>query len=134
MPSAFEEVRIAWKGREYTIPPDQVMRCIAKVEDIVTLAELQQFSQRQTLPYGKMAMAYGVILRHAGARVSDAEIYNEMFKVGEDARSVAVEAVQNLLLLMIPPEHIAKAQAAQAAAAAEAAEGTGGKSAAGEAG
>jgi len=110
MPSSFEEVRIVWNGKQYSIKPDQMMRCIAAVEDVITLAELYRFSSRETLPYGKVAMALGVILRFAGAQVEDSEIYSGMFKTqGEDVKTIAVDAVQKILALMIPPEHLRKA-------------------------
>lgn len=98
----FEEVSFEWNGRKYSIPPDRILQCIAKVEDVITLVELHRFTEKTTVPYAKLAMAYGMILRHAGAQVEDAEVHEAMFK-GGDATSTAVAAVNALLVMMIPP-------------------------------
>lgn len=115
--NGFEEVRITWKDREYRIPPDQVMRCIAKIEDIITLTELQRYSEAKTIPFAKIALAFGAVLRHAGAQVNDFEVYRAMFSEALDAEDkpldeggkylVAVEAVHKLMVLMLPPDYLA---------------------------
>lgn len=120
--NGFEEVRVTWEGREYRIPPDQVLRCIAKIEDVITLAELQRFTAAEQVPFAKIAMAFGAVLRHAGADVNDYAVYRAMFDEATDAEGkpldstgkflVAVEAVQKLMVLMLPPDYIAKKLAA----------------------
>lgn len=100
--AVFEKITLAWEGKEYVIPPDQVMRCIAQVEDVLTLGEVFECAARQQVPVAKISAAFGLILRYAGARVSDDEIYARMFNVGEQQKR-ALEAVNTLLLLMVPP-------------------------------
>ena len=114
--SLFEKIALSWQGREYSIPPDGVMQCIAKIEDVITLAQLHQAVVSQSMPLGKLSMAYGALLRHAGARVTDEDVYAGMFKGGDMVKR-AIEAIHTLQMLMIPPEHL-KATAGKAAAGA----------------
>lgn len=103
----FEPIVLAWNGRDYTIPPDQVMRAIAKVEDVFTMAQLNGHMQRADIPLAKLACAYAAVLRHAGARVTDEEVYDGMFSGGATAlQTRALAAMSALLVMMIPPAHL----------------------------
>jgi hypothetical protein len=119
--SIFAEVKLKWGEREYTIAPDDMLRCIAKVEDVITLAELHAFQQREALPYAKLAMAFAIMLQHAGAQVTEMDVYDAMFRnePGTDRRELAMRAVRQLLVLMIPPEHLRKAPTEEEAAQVE---------------
>lgn len=114
----FEPITLTWQGKEYVIPPDQVMRGIAKVEDIITLVQISRCFENRDLPLAKISQAYGVILRHAGARVADEEIYSELFGSGE-LQQRAVQAINTLQMMMIPPEHLRKGNPGKAAAGAK---------------
>ncbi|MGI9159857.1 MAG: hypothetical protein ACR2K1_08910 [Saprospiraceae bacterium] len=73
---------------------------IATVEDVLTLGELHTFSQKGAVPVARIAMAYGALLRFAGANVDNDTVYAGMFGSGDvDPQS----AVTNLLALMLPP-------------------------------
>lgn len=102
--SIFKPVTLQWKGNEYTVAADNVMMMIAKVEDILTLPELMNPKGR---PLAKIAMAYGEALRHAGAKVRDDEVYSAMFTHGEQAHA-ASDAVNGLLMMMVPPSAISE--------------------------
>lgn len=104
--SLFKPVTLTWRGEEYTVPADQIMQMIAKVEDILTLPELMNPKGR---PLAKISMAYGAALRHAGAKASDEEIYSAMFTAGEQAGAAAA-AVQGLLMMMVPPSAVESKQ------------------------
>lgn len=97
----FKPVTLAWKGTEYEVPADKVMLLIAKVEDVITLSELLNPRGR---PLAKISMAYGVALRHAGAKVRDEEIYASMFADG--SADTAAAAVSGLLAMMLPPSSL----------------------------
>lgn len=103
--SIFEEIRLSWGGKDYVIPPDQVMRVIAKVEDVITLSELHTSMAGRKPPIGKLAQAFGITLRHAGASVTDEQVYAGMFE-GAAMRERLTAAVTVLLALMIPPQSI----------------------------
>lgn len=118
--SIFSEVRLKWGDREYVIPAEDMMRCIAKVEDVITLAELYAFQQRETLPLAKLSLAYATMLQQAGAEnITADKVYTAMFSnaPGVDKRALAVRAVRQLLVLMIPPEHLNKPPAEAEASA-----------------
>jgi hypothetical protein len=103
--SRFDDIRLSWAGREYTLPAGRVMAAIARVEDVITLVELRRYSERGTAPMAKLAMAYASVLREAGARVEDEEVYVGMF--GPETSGAAVlTAINGLLAMMLPPEHL----------------------------
>lgn len=101
--SIFDDIRLEWGGREYVIRSNRVMGAIARIEDVVTLDELRRYGEKQTAPLGKMAMAYGSVLRYAGAVVADDEVYAGMF-AGESGGADAMAAsIYSLLEMMLPP-------------------------------
>lgn len=106
--SVFQEIKLPWEGKVYIVPPDQVMMCIAKVEAHITLVDLNEYGQRGAAPLGRLSIAYATALRHAGARVSDEEVYASLFKAGDMANRVA-ESIGVLLMMMIPPDAVAQA-------------------------
>jgi hypothetical protein len=97
----FEDVTLAWKGQEFKIESTKVMGAIAKIEEVITLKELGEYANKGDAPMAKLAMAFGSVLRYAGARVSDDEVYAGMFS-GESGASV-MASLSNLLAMMIPP-------------------------------
>lgn len=99
--SPFDPVHVAWAGKQYTIAADRVMGAIKRVEDHVTLAELQVAASRGQLKLARLAGAYADLLRYAGAAdVTEADVYAGMF--GADAENVVVQGTYALLSLMIP--------------------------------
>lgn len=100
----FEKVVLTWLGEDFEIPPNQVMKALAKLEDVITMVQLMQYRSKGDFPLVKISMGYAAILRHAGARVTDEEVYAEMFK-GEaaEAREKALAAMYALMELMVPP-------------------------------
>jgi len=101
MSDLFKPISISWGGNEYTIPADRIMGAIASVEDIMTLKELGDYMQKNDAPLGKLAMAFGTVLRYAGARVRDEEIYSSMF---EDGSVNIMNCLTILLTMMLPPQ------------------------------
>ena len=102
----FEEVVLSWNGKEYRLPPDQVLPCIARIENVLTLGDLAQASLGKPM-LAKLSMAFGIALRMAGANVTDKEVWEGMFS--RNAKDI-VERMQRsvfaLQSLMIPPEHL----------------------------
>jgi hypothetical protein len=92
----FEDITLTFKGAEYTVPSNAVMRLIAKVEDVISLQELTGQPK-----LSKLAEAYTVVLNHAGAKAKTEEVYASLFGDG------GVENIQNsimsLIQMMIPP-------------------------------
>lgn len=100
----FEDVTLEWEGKSKTVPADNVMRMLAKVEDQLTLHEMQLFRDRGTAPLIRVSMAYGAALRHAGFQVSDEEVYKRLMEssTGDEGR-LALSVVNNLQTMMVPP-------------------------------
>lgn len=99
--SIFQSVTLKWDNKEYVVPANQVMGLIAKIEDVITLAELMN---KKGAPLARVAMGYGAALRYAGCRVKDEQVYQGMFS--GDASEAIQTAVSGLLSMMIPPADI----------------------------
>ena len=108
----FEPVTLQWKGEAFTVPADRQMVLIAKIE-----AALSGDSGRQPLgilmqidgpSYAELARAFGAALRHAGAEVSDSEVY---LSIQEDLAALKPNdvtakiqtAVVSIITIMSPP-------------------------------
>lgn len=92
----FQDVTLGWKGEEKTIPANQIMRLIAKIEDEVTIQDLtREGGPKMT----SVAFGYTTALNYAGFSVNVDEVYESLFT---DAGS-ATGAVTGLLTLMMPP-------------------------------
>lgn len=105
----FKDVSIAWDGVTYTIPAKRVLTCVAMVEDVLTLDELFKFiGARNTVPFAKLARAFGIMLRYAGAKMTDDEIFAGMLDgmSQEEKQQAAMHGVQTLLMMMLPPKHL----------------------------
>jgi hypothetical protein len=112
---AFADIEMVWAGKTYTIQSHRVMGAIARIEDVITLPELQAYSARGTYPLAKLCTAYATVLKYAGARVTDEEIY-EMAFAGEGAQEAVINGVLNLMQMMVPASARAKMEAAIAEA------------------
>ncbi|MGB1215396.1 MAG: hypothetical protein ACPG4X_18650 [Pikeienuella sp.] len=109
----FPEVNIPWDGEDYTIPANNQLAIIAEVEEILMTSPSGEVNDpiflllNDRVPRSKMAAAYGATLRHAGAEVSDDEIYLAMVEdisgKATGVNSVAWSVVMGLLALMAPP-------------------------------
>ena len=108
----FSEVVLGWDGADYVIPAERVLGAIATVEQVITLSEIAAYHQRGTAPMAKLAQAFGCVLRYAGAKVGDDEVYAGMLR-GGDSQAVAVSSVTTLLQMMLPPASIGAKAAPQ---------------------
>lgn len=108
--SRFDDIKLGWNGRDYKIPANRVLGAIMRIEDITTLQELALCARREQVPLGKVASAYGAVLRYAGADVEDDDVYAGMFSDAGTQLS-AVQAVVGLLNMMIPKGAMAQAEA-----------------------
>jgi hypothetical protein len=101
-PSAiFDDIRLGWKGVPFVIPASRLMGALARVEDIVTLDELQRFAARKTAPMAKLALAYASLLRYAGCFVTDEQVYQEMVRSNDGV--TVMTAINGLMSMMLPP-------------------------------
>lgn len=104
----FEDVKLTWKGDEYVIPSQHMMRVIARIEDHITLRELMESMSNGSPKFAKIASAYASVLRFAGCAVDDQEVYEGMLS-GTDEKSpegmsIIAQALTGLLSMMMPPK------------------------------
>ena len=96
--SVFRDVTLGFEGKEYTIPSNKIMMLIAKVEDVVSLGDL---TTGMGPKLSRLAEAYCVCLKYAGADVKIEEVYETLF--GDGGRKNVEGAITNLMTLMLPP-------------------------------
>jgi hypothetical protein len=109
----FTDIELDWGGKVFTIRGQRVMGAISRIEDVITMPELQAYSLKGTYPLAKLCAAYASMLRYAGARVSDEEVYALCF-AGEREQEAVVMGVMNLMKMMLPASARAKMEAALA--------------------
>jgi hypothetical protein len=108
---AFEDIELPWSGKTFVIKSNRVMGAIARIEDVITLAELQAYAVKGAAPIAKLSMAYAAVLRYAGAQVTDEEVYEKSF-VGGREQEAMVMAIMNLMKMMLPASARARMEAA----------------------
>jgi hypothetical protein len=108
----FEDVTLTWQGQSYIVPANRQMMLIAVIEDALSGASGQQaltvLFRREGPPYSKLAAAFGAALRHAGARVSDEDVYLSMMEdMAHKSKADVTEMIQAtivaLLSIIAPP-------------------------------
>lgn len=110
--SGFEDVTLAWRGQSYVVPANRQMRLIAKIEAALSgetgRQALSILFQREGPPYSALAEAFGAALRHAGASVTDEEIYLSIqadltTKSRSEKTAMIQGAIISLLSIISPP-------------------------------
>lgn len=101
MADLFETLTLSWDGEEYEIMP--TLELIGRVENIITATELYALLGRGAMPFAKLSMAFGLILRSAGCRVKDDDIFRGIFS-GDDDNGAAAASVTALLAMMNPKQ------------------------------
>lgn len=102
--SVFEPVTLGWDGKEYTIPSDRILGAIARIEEHITLAEINNDGvNRKTIRMVPVARAYASVLRYAGADAKDDDVYESMFMTGNTS-NVMADALTMLMGMMVPPK------------------------------
>lgn len=106
----FKDQRISWKGVDYTIKAQGIMPLVAEVEDVLRgnsgKSAVHVLLGQQGPSVARLSMAYGAILRYAGADVSDDEVY---LSIQKDLAEGSPEYLENatrsaaLILSIISP-------------------------------
>lgn len=97
-----QDVTLTWDGCEYIIPETSLFRALEKVENHLTLHEIVTHSARGSVPMAKLSGAYCELLRHAGARVKEMDVY----RVVQSDPVKSSELTQCLLMMLSPPEDL----------------------------
>lgn len=70
------DIRITFRGEDYLIPDTKHFACGLLVEKIMTLGQINaQWADPQ---FGIISQCYGAMLRFAGCKASDADVWSEM--------------------------------------------------------
>ena len=108
----FDDVTLSWQGQSFTVPANNQMMLIAKIEDALGGEGGQQamtvLFRREGPPMSRLAMAFGAALRHAGAKVSDEDVYLSMqTDLVNKSKKAQLATIQNcifaLLSIISPP-------------------------------
>lgn len=107
----FEDVTLSWGGEEFTIPADRQMRLIAVIEDALLdhtgVPAVAVLSRRGGPSQSRLSAAYGAALRHAGAKVTDEEIYltlqADIAEQKVEVQNKIQAATLGLLAILSPP-------------------------------
>lgn len=109
--SGFDAIKIGWKDQEFTVPPERCMGLLAAIEEQLAPAGqgnvIEILSQPHKHHMTRLARAYAVALRYAGAPVSDESVYLSLAKqvsVGGIEGYAALRALSDGLLTMFFPE------------------------------
>jgi hypothetical protein len=102
--TVFRDVTITWRGNEYSVTPSlKMLRTIEMMG--ISIFGVASSVQSGTPAFASIASIAGVLLRAAGANVSDDEVFAEMQKSlrNENAQSV-VEMMGSILMAFNPVE------------------------------
>jgi hypothetical protein len=101
--SIFNPIKMAWHGKDITVPANQVLGAIAVVEEVIPMDQVAAIVFNRTrINVAKISQAYGALLRYAGQEVSDEDVFIAMFDSSEKLEQ-AREAMKALALIVMPP-------------------------------
>lgn len=97
--AVFREVTIGWGGQEYTFTP--AMRLIRRIDgmllqDGLSITKVVYHAAKGDWPSGAMALIIAEVMKEAGAKVTEAEIYAELTNSPADViplYSAVIEAI-----------------------------------------
>ena len=98
----FQPIALEWGGKPYLIPANKVMGAIATIEEAVTLVELLQMLAAGKPQLAKVSMAWGALLRYAGAAVDDQVVFRGMFAA--ETNETAMMGLVTALHMMVPTD------------------------------
>lgn len=98
MAAIFRTVTLQWDGETYEVKP--TMQLLNQIEQKISLAALVRGLSTDTPQLSHMAVVIGFFLRHAGARVQDEEIYQELMS----GDPVALLSMRDAIFQAVFPE------------------------------
>lgn len=100
--SSFKDITFEFGGETYTVKANNVFRLIAQIEEVITVTELFTLNAEK-LPLARLADAYAVCLKYAGAKAEPEDVYCSMLANGAGD---VINYVQGLVAVVIPPEEL----------------------------
>ena len=105
-----EDVDLNWAGKIYKIKAARVMRAGQRIEEVITFFALAKCIERRDIPLNTFSMAYGGLLRFAGAQVTDEDVFDAL--VGSPG--ALLEAWDSITDIMLPKKFRAPGGAPEA--------------------
>ncbi|HCZ00179.1 MAG: hypothetical protein A3D16_12135 [Rhodobacterales bacterium RIFCSPHIGHO2_02_FULL_62_130] len=93
------EIKIIFRGEEFSIPESRAFEIGERIEDIATLPEIIGWARKPK--FFKMARCFGEMLRAAGGRVTDKEVHSAMMADFESGKPAAYFGALNSLLIVL---------------------------------
>lgn len=90
------DIRMTFKGQEWVIPARKAFEVGDQVEGIVTLAEIGKWGERPR--FFQMAKCFGLMLRAAGCKCTDAEVHAEIMQGVSEGGTLAASAAVGALV------------------------------------
>lgn len=99
--SVFDPIELRWKGDQFEIPARRVLASIASVEEILPFGVIAQMANGVNINVSKISQAYGCLLRLAGVKATDEDVY-ELIIENPDEAGGAREIIWILMTSMLP--------------------------------
>jgi hypothetical protein len=101
--AVFDDVILVWDSKEYKIPASRMLGAIAQIEEVITFQELCIAREKNKISLSRLSEAYGGVLRYAGVKATDEEVYAGMFASGAGQLAL-VTALTTILMMMVPKD------------------------------
>lgn len=102
MSAIFDPIEIEWDGKPYRIEPQNILKAIARVEEHITLAQLVKQAESGSVSSSKLSMAFGTLIRFAGAKATDEEVFERVLGAGSLNADDMGKALGMMLSMMLP--------------------------------
>lgn len=102
--TVFRDVTMTWRGMEYVVTPS--LRMLRTIEMMgISIFGVASSVQSGAPAFASIASIAGILLRAAGANVSDDEVFAEMQKsLRNDNAQIVVEMMGSILMAFNPVE------------------------------
>lgn len=78
MAAVYQDILLEWKGVEHTIKPS--MRLLQDIEQKFSISRVAHRLATGDVPLSHMASIVGIMLRSAGAEVTDDDVFSELMQ------------------------------------------------------
>lgn len=78
MAAVYQDILMEWEGVEYTIKP--TMRLMQDIEQKFSISRVAHRITQGDVPLSHMAAIVGAMLRSAGAKVTDDDVFSELMQ------------------------------------------------------
>ncbi len=114
MAAVYQEITLTWKDEEYTIRP--TMRLMQDIEQQFSLSRVAHRITQGDTPLSHMAAIVAIMLRSAGCKVTDDDVFQELLQgSSDDIQEMAIALITAAFPIKPEKKGNAKAPAKKAA-------------------